>query len=46
VLSQMLEPRVRPKGLDEATFLGRILEHALVVGAIAPARSCVSAERV
>src|ERR1700691_1222692 len=46
VQPQMFEPGVRHKGLDEATLIGRVLENAPVVCAVAAARARVLTEHM
>ena len=41
----MLEPTIEQKRLDEACWVGRILEHAPAIGAVAPALAAEAVER-
>ena len=45
VLAQMLKPTIDQKRLDEACWVGGILEHAPSIGAVAPALAAEAVER-
>jgi hypothetical protein len=45
VLAQMLKPTINQKRLDEPGWVGRILEHAPAIGAVAPSLAAESIER-
>ena len=46
VLSKMLEPGVRQKGLDETAVLGGIFKYTPVISTVSAALACAPAERV
>src|SRR5262245_41343031 len=45
MLTQVLEPGIDQKGLDEASFLGRVLEHVPIVGAVTSPLGCERGDR-